>query len=126
MCAVGTALTFLFGSLVFLPSAEYPDLALECSALANAKADPVAMPSATAFIVNDQKGTWLEDRFDVFELWRAEALRARWIDADGNCFSICRIPRKVPDDSGETRTRADYAVRHGDAAPAGSAAGQQG
>ena len=48
MCAVGTALTFLFGSLVFLPSAEYPDLALECSALANAKADPVAMPSATA------------------------------------------------------------------------------
>ena len=52
MCAVGTALTFLFGSLVFLPPAEYPDLALECSALANAKADPVAMPSATAFIVN--------------------------------------------------------------------------
>ena len=121
MCAVGTTLTFLFGSLVFLPSAEFPDLALECSALANAKADPVEMPSATAFVVDDRKGTWLEDRFDVFELWRAGALRARWIDADGNRFSICRIPRKVPDDSGETRTRADYAVRHGDAAPGGEA-----
>ena len=121
MCAVGTALTFLFGSLVFLPPAEYPDLALDCSVPANAKADPIAMPSATAFILNDQKGNWLEDRFDVFELWRADALRGRWIDAEGNCFSICRIPRKVPDDGSETRTRADYAVRHGDAAPAGEA-----
>ena len=119
MCAAGTALTFLFGSLVFLPPAEYPDLALDCSVPANAKADPVAMPSATAFVVKDQKGTWLEDRFDVFELWRADALRARWIDADGNSFSICRIPRKVPDDSGGTRTRADFAVRHGKEAPAG-------
>ena len=119
MCAAGTALTFLFGSLVFLPPAEYPDLSLECSVPANAKADPVAMPSATAFIVKDQKGTWLEDRFDVFELWRAEALRARWIDADGNCFSICRIPRKVPDDGSETRTRADFAVRYGMEASAG-------
>ena len=121
MCAVGTALTFLFGSLVFLPPAEYPDLALDCSVPANAKADPIAMPSATAFIVNDQKGNWLEDRFDVFELWRADALRGRWIDAEGNCFSICRIPRKVPDDGSETRTRADYAVRYGGAAPAGEA-----
>ena len=121
MCAAGTALTFLFGSLVFLPPAEYPDLALECSTLAHAKADPVSMPSATAFIVKDRKGNRLEDRFDVFELWRADALRGRWIDADGNCFSLCRIPRKVPDDGSETRTRADFAVRYGKETPTGAA-----
>ena len=121
MCAAGTALTFLFGSLVFLPPTEYPDLALECAVPAHAKADPVKMPTATAYILSDRDGTRLEDRFDVFELWCAEALRARWTDADGSSFSLYRIPRKVPDDGGETRTRADFAVRYGNRVPADEA-----
>jgi hypothetical protein len=49
----------------------------------------------------------------VFDLWRADAVRGRWIDQEGSRFSICRIPRKVPDDSGaETRTRTDCATRY--------------
>ena len=105
--------TLLFGSLVFSPPAEYPDLALECSAIENAKAMPVEMPRATAFLRSGDGGQWLEDRFDVLDLWRAESIRARWQDEEGNILSICRIRRKIPGDAGgETRTRVDYAARY--------------
>ena len=104
----------IIGSLAFLPAKEYPDLALECRALANAKAEPVKMPTATAYLKSGEAGGQvLEDRFDVFELWRADAIRARWIDGEANRFSICRIPRKIPGDSGsETRTRVDFLNHH--------------
>ena len=99
----------LLGSLIFQPPKEFPDFSLKCSPLANAKAEPVEMPRATAFLVTDRDGSRLEDRFDVFDLWRSEAIRARWCDQDGNRLSISRISRKLADgDSGETRTRKDW------------------
>ena len=103
----------LFGSLTFSPAKEYHDLALECRAPANAKAEPLQMPRATAYMLSDDDGQQLEDRFDVFELWRADAVRARWRDADGSQFTLCRMPRKIPGDSGgETRTRKDFVKRY--------------
>ena len=103
----------VLGSLVFQPLREYPDLALKCQAPANAKAEMVTMPKATGYLKTNDDIQWLEDRFDVFDLWLAEALRARWKDRDGSHFSICRIPRKIPGDAaGETRTRADFATRY--------------
>ena len=103
----------VLGSLVFQPLREYPDLALKCQVPANAKAEMVTMPKATGYLKTNDDGQWLEDRFDVFDLWLAEALRARWKDQEGSHFSICRIPRKIPGDAvGETRTRADFATRY--------------
>jgi hypothetical protein len=101
----------LFGSLIFQPPAAFPDLDLEFGAPANAKANPVNMPTASAYLVSGRDGSWLEDRFDVFELWRADAIRARWTDADGSSFSICRIPRMVPDEGSDPRTRRDFTKR---------------
>ncbi len=101
----------LFGSLIFQPPAEFPDIGLECAAPANAKASPIGMPSAAAYLVSGRDGRWLEDRFNVFELWRADAIRARWTDADGSTFTIFRIPRMVPDAGGEPRTRRDFTQR---------------
>ena len=103
----------LFGSLIFQPPKEFPDLSLTMSPLANARAQIVEMPRASAYLINSEKGTWLEDRFDVLDLWRSDAIRACWLDADGNSFSICRIPRKIPGDAGDTmRTRLDYSQRY--------------
>ena len=102
----------LLGSLAFLPPKEYPDLALRCRTLANAKAEPVEMPRATAYLTSDSDGNRLEDRYDVYDLWRADAIRGRWVDSEGSHFSLCRIPRKLPGDSSEgTRTRLDYVER---------------
>ena len=104
---------FLLGSLMFQAPKEFDDLSLTVRPLANAVAEVVEMPRATAYLVSGKDGTYLEDRFDVFDLWRSDAIRARWLDEDGNRFSICRIPRKLPGDAGdETRTRLDYASRY--------------
>ena len=104
----------LLGSLAFLPPQEHPDLALVCRVPADAKAEPVEMPRATAYLTEGEGGRQsLEDRFDVFDLWRTDAIRARWIDGEGSRFALCRIPRKIPGDSGaETRTRRDFAKRY--------------
>lgn len=99
------------GSLIFQPSAKFSDLALECAIPANAKANPVPMPTAAAYLMSGRDGRWLEDRFNVFELWRADAIRARWTDADGSAFTLCRIPRMVPDAGGDPRTRRDFVQR---------------
>ena len=102
----------LLGSLVFLPPKEHSDLALRCRTLANAKAEPVEMPRATAYLMNGRDGSRLEDRYDVYDLWQADAIRGRWVDAEDSRFSICRIPRKIPGDAaGVTRTRSDYVER---------------
>ena len=67
------------------------------------------MPRATAYLKGEDGEQWLEDRFAVFDLWRAESIRARWRDADGSRLCVCRIRRKIPDDpGGETRTRSDF------------------
>ena len=103
----------LLGSLMFQSPKEFDDLSLAVRPLANAAAEIVEMPRATAYLVNGKDGTYLEDRFDVFDLWRSDAIRACWIDAEGNRFSICRIPRKLPGDAAdETRTRLDYSRRY--------------
>ena len=99
----------LFAGLMFQPPKDFPDLSLKCGVLANAKAQPVEMPRATAFLVSDRYGYRLEDRFDVFDLWRSESIRGRWCDQDGSSFSISMISRKLTDAvSGETRMRRDW------------------
>jgi hypothetical protein len=103
----------LLASLMFRPPAEYPDLALRCRPIADAKAEPLWMPRASAFLVSDDDGFRLEDRFDVFDLWRFESIRARWRDSGANRFSICRIERKFPvDGNTAVATRSDYLKRY--------------
>ena len=106
-----------FGSLIFQSPREYPDISLELCPLANSKAEIVEMPKASAYLVRNGGMLHLEDRFDVFDLWRSDAIRACWCDADGNRFSICRISRKLPGGSEEeNRTRLDYSKRYSKAA----------
>lgn len=100
-------------SLAFLPPREFPDLAIRCMELADAKAEPVEMPRANAYLVEEDKGFRLEDRYSVFDLWRADALRARWTDIDGSRLSLCRIRQKTPGDMDDAdRTRADFCDRY--------------
>lgn len=91
----------------------FPDLAMECGELANAKAEPIEMPRASAYLKGGRDGYTIEDRYDIFDLWHADALRASWRDADGNRLIICRIPRKLPGGSASDElTRKDFRARY--------------
>ena len=114
MAVVGNIL--IFGSLIFHSPMEYRDLSIEFSPTANSKAEIVEMPRATAYLVSCDNSMRLEDRFNVFDLWRSDTVRAIWRDASGNRFSICRIRSKVPADAAdETCTRLDYLKRYSSA-----------
>ncbi len=107
----------VLGSLTFGQPKAFPDLAMECGEIASAKADPVGMPRASAYLKGGRDGYAIEDRYNLFDLWHADALRASWRDADGNRLIICRIPRKLPGGSAaDELTRKDFRARHsGDA-----------
>jgi hypothetical protein len=103
---------FFFAGLIFGELREFPDLALECRDLSRAKAEVVELPSASAYLVNEDGEFRLEDRYDVFELWRSESLRACWKDEEGSRFQLSRIVRTVPGGTGGDCTRSEYERRY--------------
>ncbi len=70
---------------------------------------PPEMPRAEAFLVRGKGVMRLEDRFDVRELWRSQALLGRWEDDDGRAFAVARLDAVPPLPSDAvTKTRAGY------------------
>lgn len=103
---------FFFAGLIFGELREFPDLALECRDLSRAKAEMVELPSASAYLVNEDGKLRLEDRYDTFELWRSESLRACWRDEEGSRFQLSRIVRAIPGGTGDDCTRSEYERRY--------------
>ncbi len=100
-------------SLIFGRPRPFPDLAIECGEIAAARAEPVPMPRASAYVRNGRDGCSVEDRFDVFDLWRVDAVRAVWEDADGNRMTVCRLPSRLPGASAaDEMTRRDFRARY--------------
>lgn len=99
--------------LRFTPPAAFPDLGLEMPALADSAPDAVGMPKAESFLVTESDGVrHLEDRYDTFDLWLAQTIRARWCDAYGNLLVIARLATTPPDDpAGFLSTRSDFERR---------------
>lgn len=102
-----------FASLIFTEPKAFPDLALECGALESAVAEPVSMPRARAYVLATATGGCrVEDRFNVMDLWYAEAVRGCWRDESGSQFMLCRMPKKMPGVSPDAKfTRKEFAVR---------------
>lgn len=85
------------------------DLGMFVPNLEGAKAAPIDLPKAAAFLVTSTDGQRLEDRFDSFGLWTSVAIRGRWRDADGNTLVLARLASLPPDDvPGSVRTRTSY------------------
>lgn len=103
---------FFFAGLTFGELREFPDLALECRDLSRARAEIVELPSASAYLVSSGGESRLEDRYDVFELWRSESLRACWRNEDGDRLQLSRIVRAIPGGEADTSTRGEYARRY--------------
>ena len=94
-----------------------PDLGISVPTLANAAAAPLELPKAESFLVTSPDGgRRLEDRFDTFDLWIAQAVRGRWRDASGNVFYLARLAERPPADApGTVRTRGDFLARQANA-----------
>ena len=70
---------------------------------------PLDMPRAEAYLVSEDGRQWLEDRYDVFDLWVSRAVLGRWEDDDGRRFTVSRLDVKPPFEGSErVHTRVDY------------------
>ncbi|MGN0853953.1 MAG: hypothetical protein ACI4R9_00365 [Kiritimatiellia bacterium] len=71
---------------------------------------PLDMPRAEAYFVKGADGAlWLEDRFNVLDLWTSQAVLGRWEDDDGRRLMVAKLDVVPPAVNASTRTRADYA-----------------
>ncbi len=96
-------------ALRFSPPVWRPDLGLSLPCLVGAVGEPLDMPRAEAYLVTREGESFLEDRFDTFDLWRMRTLRGRWRDADGNRLFLARLDSLPLDDApGTTRTRRAF------------------
>ena len=86
-----------------------PDLGLSLPCLADAVGEPLDLPRAESYLVTRDGASFLEDRFETFDLWTAAALRGRWRDAAGNRLYLARLDARPPDDApGTTATRRAF------------------
>jgi len=76
-----------------------PDLGLELPGLEASVAAPLDMPRAEAYLVTRDGESWLEDRFDTFDLWQGLTVRGRWCDGDGNELHLARLSHRPPGDA---------------------------
>jgi len=73
---------------------------------------PLDMPRASAYLVNDDGRSRLEDRYDKIDLWFSQSVIGRWIDDDGREFVVSALDVKPPStDLAETLTRVAYDAR---------------
>ncbi len=93
----------------FSPPVWRPDLGLSLPCLAGAVGEPLDMPRAEAYLVTRDGESFLEDRYDAFDLWTGRTLRGRWRDAFGNRLYLARLDSVPLDDTpGVTRTRRSF------------------
>ncbi len=96
-------------ALRFSPPVWRADLGLSLPCLADAAGEPLDLPRADAYLVTRDGGSFLEDRFDTFDLWMGRALRGRWRDAAGNRLYLARLDSTPLDDApGTTRSRRSF------------------
>ena len=92
----------------FAPVKNYPNIGLMFPRLANAKAEPVPMPLAHAYLLAGSETLTREDRFDPYELWYNSECCARWRDPAGNKLVIGRIAHRLPGFSEKHVSRASF------------------
>ncbi len=93
----------------FSPPVWRPDLGLSLPCLVGAVGEPLDMPRAEAYLVTRDGESFLEDRYDSFDLWTTRTLRGRWRDASGNRLFVARLDSVPLDDTpGITRTRCSF------------------
>lgn len=57
---------------------------------------PIDMPRAEAYLVRENGVSFLEDRYLRIDLWGAQAMLGRWIDADGRVFGLAQFGVSPP------------------------------
>ena len=92
----------------FGPVKNYPNIGFMFPCLSNAKADPIPLPLAHAYVSSEEDSLVREDRFDPFELWYANQCCARWHDAEGNRLVVGRLTCKLPDFEAENVSRKRF------------------
>ena len=71
--------------------------------------EPLDMPKADAFLVQEDGRNRLEDRYDRLDLWTSRAVLGCWSDDDGRVFTLAKLDVAPPSIGvHESETRVDY------------------
>ncbi|MBO7683441.1 MAG: hypothetical protein J6T51_01800, partial [Kiritimatiellae bacterium] len=74
-----------------------------------ASPEPLDMPKAEAFLVQEDGRSRLEDRYDRLDLWTSRAVLGCWSDDDGRVFTLARLDVAPPSiGEHEPVTRVEY------------------
>ncbi len=95
-------------AVTFAPIKNYPNIGFMFPCLAGAKATPVPMPRAHAYLFTDDEALLREDRFAPLELWYNFQCCARWRDPQGNRLVIGRITHRLPEFASEYVSRERF------------------
>ena len=69
---------------------------------------PLEMPRAEAYLCHEGKNYYLEDRYNVLDLWTSQAVVGSWYDDDGRTFTWAKLEYELPPFLDDVKTRFDY------------------
>ena len=89
---------------------NYPNIGLMLAPLERAKARPLPMPDAHAYLIDKPGELQREDRFAPYELWYHHQCEGRWQNTDGNSLIIGRISQSLPTFTEEHVSREEFEI----------------
>ncbi len=99
-----------FAAPSFGKARNYPNIGLMLPPLERAKARPLPMPDAHAYLIQQPGVLQREDRFEPYQLWYHDQCEGRWQNTEGSSLIIGRISRILPVYTEEHVSRDEFNV----------------
>lgn len=99
-----------FAAPSFGKAKNYPNIGLMLVPLERAKARPLPMPDAHAYLIHSAGELQREDRFDPYQLWYHNQCEGRWQNTEGSSLILGRITKSLPVFTEEHVSREEFEV----------------
>ena len=99
-----------FAAPSFGKAMNHPNIGLKFAPLERAKARPLPMPDAHAYLIHKPGDLNREDRFEPYQLWYHNQCEGRWQNTEGSSLIIGRISQSLPIFTEEHVSREEFEV----------------
>ncbi len=102
--------TNAFAAPSFGKAQNYPNIGVMLAPMERAKARPLPMPDAHAYLTHKPGALQREDRFEPYQLWYHNQCEGRWQNTEGSSLIIGRISRSLPIFNEEYVSREEFNI----------------